>query len=494
MAGNSPAIDFDTVDVTPTVPSHVVRRRRTLLTLLLVLIDVLALMCAFIAGYYAREILPFFPRPLAQPELVRYVPVILIQVVTIVAMFYLNRLYHQPRAFSRLDQARNMVAIVTISVLLANGIQEFILRNTFLDVNYPRSMFFYVWFFSVTFTAIGRELHRSLVISLRRRGMVRDNLLIVGTGRVAREIATSITNSPDLGYRIVGVVNSKENHQGKMMGIPIVGNYEHLAKVIDDYSVDQVIIALPDARRTELVDLVNVCQRGYVDIKIYPDIFAYMAGDLNVDDLGGYPLLTVRDVAMRGWRLSLKRTVDVLGATFGLVVLSPFMLLTMLLIMRESEGGVFYTQERIGLDGRPFPMIKFRSMRPDAEADGPGWTTEDDPRVTRIGKFMRRTNWDEIPQLINVLLGHMSLVGPRPEREVYVRQFAERYPRYMERHREMVGMTGWAQVHGLRGDTSIAQRTNYDLWYVENWSVWLDIKIIIRTIYQTLMRKDKNAY
>jgi exopolysaccharide biosynthesis polyprenyl glycosylphosphotransferase len=494
MAGNTTSVSLSTADITQIPTSQSVRRRRTLLGILLVCIDAMMLIIAFVVGYYARELLPFFPQPESQPDLIRYVPTMVMQIVTVLVMFYFNRLYHQPRAFSRLDQARNMIAIVTVATLLANGIQEFFFRNTIFDVNYPRSMFFYVWFFSVLLTAIGRETHRSLVLRLRRRGALRDNLLLVGTGKIARDIAKRVMDSPDLGYKIVGVVNSKENHQGKMLGIPIVGNYEHLSHVLDAYHVDQVIIALPDAKRNELVELVSVCQRGFVDLKIYPDIFASMAGDLNVDDLGGVPLLTVRDVALRGWKLSLKRTLDILGALFGLIALSPFMLLTMIIIRLESKGDVFYTQERIGLDGRAFPMIKFRSMRIDAEVDGPGWTVPDDPRVTRIGRFMRRTNWDEIPQLINVLLGHMSLVGPRPERPVYVEQFAERYPRYMERHREMVGMTGWAQVHGLRGDTSIAQRTSYDLWYVENWSVWLDIKIILRTIYQTISRRDTNAY
>jgi exopolysaccharide biosynthesis polyprenyl glycosylphosphotransferase len=230
-----------------------------------------------------------------------------------------------------------------------------------------------------------------------------------------------------------------------------------------------------------------------VDIKVYPDIFAYMAGDMNVDDLGGTPLLTVRDIALRGWKLSLKRGLDVFGSLAGLVLLSPFMLLTALVTWFQDRGPVFYTQERMGLDGRPFPMIKFRTMRVGADkmAD---WTVEDDPRVTPIGRFMRRTNWDEIPQLMNVLLGHMSLVGPRPEQPQYVQEFRQHIPRYMERHREKAGMTGWAQIHGLRGDTSIGQRTRYDLWYVENWSLWLDIKIIFRTIYQSVTGSSRNAY
>jgi exopolysaccharide biosynthesis polyprenyl glycosylphosphotransferase len=243
-----------------------------------------------------------------------------------------------------------------------------------------------------------------------------------------------------------------------------------------------------------LVDLITLCQRGQVDIKIYPDMFAYMAGDLNVDDLGGTPLITVRDIALRGWRLSLKRGLDVIGSMIGLIFLSPLMLLTALMIRLESKGPVFYTQERMGLDGSPFHMVKFRTMRADAEVDGPGWTVKDDPRVTRLGRWMRKTNWDEIPQLINVAVGEMSLVGPRPERPVYVLEFRAQIPRYMERHREKAGMTGWAQVNGLRGDTSISERTQYDLWYVENWSLWLDIKIIIRTMWNMFTRRNRNAY
>jgi exopolysaccharide biosynthesis polyprenyl glycosylphosphotransferase len=274
----------------------------------------------------------------------------------------------------------------------------------------------------------------------------------------------------------------------------VIGLYNELPQIIDDYRVEQVIIALPDARRAEIVELVTLCQRGRVDIKVYPDIFAYMAGDLNVDDLGGTPLLTVRDIALRGWKLSLKRGLDFIGALFGLIFLSPIMLLIAIAIRLESQGPVFYAQIRMGLDGRPFPVIKFRSMRIDAEASGPGWTVENDPRVTRVGRFLRHNELDELPQLINVLLGQMSLVGPRPERPYYVQQFREQIPRYMERHREKAGMTGWAQVNGLRGDTSIAARTSYDLWYVENWSLWLDIKIILRTIWQVITRRRRNAY
>lgn len=493
MAGNTPAISISDESVSTIENLSTGQRVKAIMRVLKFALDVLSLFGGFIIGYYAREVLPFFPIPAEQPPLSSYLTTMILHAALIVAMFYFNRLYHLRRTFSRFDQARSIVGNVTIGAVLLYGVQELFFRNSFLYETYPRSMFVYVWFFSSLFAVIGREIHRIIQVHLRKRSLANDNLIIVGSGRIARDITGKIQNSPELGYNIVGVVTSKDEHQGKMLGVPIIGLYPQLPDLIDMYYVQQVIIALPEARRNELVELVTLCQRGEVDIKIYPDIFAYMAGDMNVDDLGGTPLLTVRDIALRGWKLSLKRSLDLFGAICGLVALSPFMLLTAVIMYLEDKGPIFYTQERMGLDGRPFPMIKFRSMRVDADkiAD---WTTENDPRVTRLGRFMRRTNWDEIPQLINVLLGQMSLVGPRPEQPQYVRQFREQIPRYMERHREKAGMTGWAQVNGLRGDTSIARRTAFDLWYVENWSLWLDLKIIIRTVVQTIFGGNKNAY
>ena len=466
---------------------------KALSTLTLLLADTVMLIVAFIVGYEAREVLPFFPRPEEQPALSRYLPTILVHTATIVVMFYFSQLYHLKRAFSRIEQLRNVIGVVTLGTLLASGTQEFLLQNTAMEAVYPRSLLFYVWFFSVMLTVIGRELHRRGWNVMRRRGVVRDNLLIVGEGDIAHKITEHIRNSPELGYTVVGIVTADEK-QGEILGYPYIGAYSDIPRLIDDRGVEQVIVALSDYRRGELVELINLCQRGKVDIKVYPDLFSYMAGDLNVDDLGGTPLLTVRDIALRGWKLSLKRALDLIGATLGLVLLSPFMLITALLIRLESRGSVFYWQVRMGLDGRPFPMIKFRSMRQDAESGGRTWTVENDERITWLGRHMRRSNWDEIPQLINVLVGHMSLVGPRPERPMYVQQFRRQIPDYMVRHREKSGMTGWAQINGFRGDTSIAQRTEADRFYVENWSLWLDIVIIIRTIWQSITRSNPHAY
>ena len=490
MAGDPPT---DANTVRPRSISLGNDHLKALTTITLVLMDALMLVVAFAVSYEARDFLPFFARPQEQPDPSQYLPTIILHTATVIVMAYFSQLYHLKRAFSRIDQLRSVIGVVTLGALLASGMQEFLLQNTSLETAYPRSLLFYVWFFSVVFTVLGREVHRRLWTQLRKRGVVQDNLLIVGDGNFARDITSHIRSSPELGYAIVGIVTAQPQ-DGDLLGYPYIGAFDDIPRLIDDLQVEQVIVALTDYRRNEVLDIIELCQRGKVDIKVYPDMFSYVVGDLNVDDLGGMALLTVRDIALRGWKLSLKRAMDLLGAGLGLILLSPLMLLTALLIRLESRGSVFYSQVRMGLDGRPFPMIKFRSMRQDAETNGRTWTVENDERVTRLGRFMRGNNWDEIPQLINVLLGQMSLVGPRPERPMYVQQFGRQIPDYMMRHREKAGMTGWAQVNGLRGDTSIALRTEFDRHYVENWSLWLDFVIIIRTIWQTVSRSNRNAY
>jgi len=470
------------------------RFARAIMSVLVYVFDAVTLTSAFILGYYARLYVPIFRRPDLAPGLDAYIGVLVAHVVTIMSVFYLSRMYHLPRMVSRIDLARNILSNVTVGTVLAYGSAELLFEDTFLYVDYPQTLFFYVTIFSVILTGLGREGFRRIQIGLRQVKVDTDNLMIVGGGRVAQEIATRVQGDPALGYSVVGMVTREGKPQEAIPGVDVIGSFDQIAGIIDRNQIEQVIIALPNATREELVRLISQCQRGQVDVKVYPDMLAYMAGDLNVDDLGGTPLITVRDIALRGWKLSLKRGLDIVGAGLGLVLFSPLMLMTAAFIRWESRGPIFYTQERMGLDGRSFEVIKFRSMRTDAETSGPGWTVPDDPRVTPFGNFLRRTNWDEIPQLINVLLGEMSLVGPRPERPVYVREFRQSIPRYMERHREKAGMTGWAQVNGLRGDTSIPKRTAFDLWYVENWSLWLDIKIIIRTIWMTLTGRSINAY
>jgi Undecaprenyl-phosphate glucose phosphotransferase len=316
-------------------------------------------------------------------------------------------------------------------------------------------------------------------------------VLIVGTGEVGRMILQKIQHTPGLGYRVVGFIDVVPGPT-KVIGLPVFGLIDDLPRVIESQGVDEVIIGLPEASHEELVGIVSQCERERVSIRVFPDVFQIMASEVTISDLAGLPLLTIRDVALRGWKLTLKRIVDVAFSSAFLLFSAPVMMLTALLIRLDSPGPVFFAQERMGLDAKPFKVLKFRSMRQDAEANGPGWTTKDDPRRTRVGTFIRKASIDELPQFINVLMGDMSVVGPRPEQPAYVEQFRQSIPRYMERHREKAGITGWAQINGLRGDTSIAERTKYDLWYTENWSLWLDFKIILRTAFKALT--DKSAY
>jgi Undecaprenyl-phosphate glucose phosphotransferase len=272
-----------------------------------------------------------------------------------------------------------------------------------------------------------------------------------------------------------------------------LGQPEDLPELIDDYRVDEVSIAMPEKGHREVMGVISYCERGRVSIKVFPDFFQFIASEADIDDLGGLPLLSIRDYAMRGYQLIFKRLMDIVVSAFSLVLLSPLMILTSIAVKLESPGPVFFIQERMGLDGKPFLMLKYRSMREDAEKDGPGWTTKDDPRRTNLGALLRKIEIDELPQFINVILGEMSLIGPRPEQPYYVDQFRESVPQYMKRHREKAGMTGWAQVNGLRGDTSIVERTKYDVWYTENWSLLLDIKILIRTVWQIFIGSNNRT-
>ena len=400
----------------------------------------------------------------------------------------MNKLYTRSRGRPRLEELVALYRAVTIGSLLAVAFISFALKNI---IDYRRPMIVGAWLLTLIFLTLSRVLHIQLQRQLLRRGVANNDVLLVGTGEVARMVLQKMLNSPQLGYRPVGLV-AVEEASARVLGLPVLGQTADLPRIIEKQHVNEVIICLPDAPRRDLVHIVSLCERERVSIRIYPDVFQIMASEVSISDLAGLPLLTMRDVALRGWHLALKRAVDVAGSVAALVVLSPLMMLTAVLIKLESRGPVFYVQERMGLDAKPFLMLKFRSMRTDAEQQGPGWTTPNDPRRTRMGALLRKLSIDELPQFINVLLGDMSLVGPRPERPVYVEQFRQSIPRYMDRHREKAGLTGWAQINGLRGDTSITERTKYDLWYIENWSLSLDLRIIARTALR--MFSDRQAY
>ncbi len=418
-----------------------------------------------------------------------FIGILFIHAFSIVATFFAHRLYYRGRSASVLDQIYVIVWASLIGSLVAIAISTIFFQN---QLDYPRLMMAYTWLLTIALITVGRALHGRLQVRIQARGWAEERLLIVGANETGRMVLQKIQRTPGLGYHISGFVDD-ELQVDEVQGTPVLGRIAQLPELIEQHKVHEVIIAMPEASHQQLLKIVSRCDRAKVAIRVFPDVFQIMASEVSIGELGGLPLLTVRDLALRGWRLTLKRCVDVLGSLFGLIIFSPLMMLFALLIKLDSEGPVFYCQERMGLDGKQFLMIKFRSMRTDAEVkSGAVWTTKDDNRRTKLGTFMRKYSIDELPQFVNVLLGEMSLVGPRPERPIFVEQFKKSIPRYMDRHKEKAGMTGWAQVNGLRGNTSIAERTKYDLWYIENWSLILDFRIMVRTLVNIV--HDQNAY
>jgi Undecaprenyl-phosphate glucose phosphotransferase len=400
-----------------------------------------------------------------------------------------NGMYRPRRSISWPDY----VYVVFTSVSAATAIAIVLSAIMWRDVSSSRLMVALAWLLAVVLVTLGRAAIHSFQSSLRRRGHGTERLLIVGTGETAHLVLDRVRHSPGIGYRPVGFV-SEAPGTPFAHGLPVLGTLDGIGEVVRAHQINDVVVAIPTLSRQRLLDLVTQCSSEKVNIKVFPDLFQFMMSGVNIGDLNGLPLISVKDVALRGWNLTLKRAMDVIVSASVLILFSWLMLLIAILVKLTSpDGPVFFVQERVGLDGRPFPVIKFRTMRPDAEKEtGAVWAQPNDPRRTRFGTILRKYSLDELPQFINVLVGDMSLVGPRPERPMFVEEFRLTIPRYFDRHREKAGLTGWAQVNGLRGNTSIEDRTAYDIWYVENWTLWLDIKICLKTLMVIL--KDRNAY
>ncbi|MBK9093917.1 MAG: undecaprenyl-phosphate glucose phosphotransferase [Anaerolineae bacterium] len=461
------------------------KRSQFTLVVVMITMDTLMTIVAFLLAHRLRMAIAGD----SVGPVVNYLPILPLQIASILIVFLMQRLYYRRHNAPYLDEFYTLFGAVSIATLMSVAFTSLLFRD---QIDYHRWMMIYLWALTLLLVTLGRILVTRALRLLQARGIGQGRVLLIGTGDAGRMILQKILHTPNLGYHIVGVVDSNVS-AAPVEAVPLLGTPADIPQIIEDYRVDEVIVALPEASHQEILGIVSMCEREKVSIRVFPDVFQIMANEVSISDFGGLPLLTVRDVALRGWKLALKRTVDVVGASLTLLFISPVMMLTALLIKLESPGPVFYVQERMGLDAKPFPMLKFRSMRADAETNGPGWTVKNDPRRTRFGAIIRRISLDELPQFINVLVGDMSLVGPRPERPVYVEQFRQRIPRYMDRHREKAGLTGWAQVNGLRGDTSVVERTKYDVWYIENWSLALDFKIMIQTVLNAA-RRNNNAY
>lgn len=460
----------------------------------LVAIDGFALAAAFVSAYNLRDLTDTLG-PATPPPRGTYLQLVGLATAAILAVFALGGMYRQRRTISRVDELYRIVSHVSLGLVIAIAIASLVLGQEFI---YSRQMLAYGWIFAVVAVTTGRTIHAGAIGRLRAHGVATDRLLIVGAGSTGRLILDKVRRSPQLGFDVVGFVRHAPPDDELPLdldGLPILGMSSELEQIVEAHDVDEIIVALSGTPHEEILDLVYAVTRLPVSIRVYPDSFRLLTSDsLSITDLNGLPTVSVRSIGLRGIDRLVKRVVDITVSVTVLVALAPLMLAISLLIKVTSPGPVFFVQERVGQDGSAFQLLKFRSMPVNAEAEsGPVWTSHDDPRPTRLGRVIRRYSLDELPQFINVLLGEMSVVGPRPERPFFVEQFRQVIPSYMARHHEKSGVTGWAQVNGLRGDTSIEERTRYDLYYVENWSVLFDLKIMVKTLFH-IFRRNNNAY
>ncbi len=342
-------------------------------------------------------------------------------------------------------------------------------------------------------TAIGTwrlGFHRLLQASRLRERIV-QRVVVVGWTEEAAALVAAIGEDHHHPYTVVGYVATKQQpDRPREQGCDHLGSLPELESILIERDIDIAIVVDFEFPADTLTDVANLCERLYVQFKILPSFFRIFVSSLKLQTVSGVPVLGIEDLAITlPFNAALKRTIDIIGACVGLALSAPVMGVLALLIRRESPGSVLYRQIRTGRDGRPFTILKLRSMRLDAEASGAQWAVASDPRRLRIGAFMRGNNLDELPQFWNVLVGDMSLVGPRPERPELIAKFAKEIPHYNPRHEVRPGITGWAQVNGLRGNTSLVDRIKYDLFYIENWSIWFDVQILVLTFL-----KNKNAY
>ncbi len=341
---------------------------------------------------------------------------------------------------------------------------------------------------------LGRKSLRVALRSIRKRGYNIKHILLVGYSRATEAYIDRLLANPEWGYMVCGILDDKIPAGTLYRDIKVLGGIGNLQYILPENKMDEIGITLSLADYDKLEELVNLCEKYGVHTKFIPDYNSVIPSNPYTEDLQGLPVINIRRVPLTNtFNLMVKRIVDIFGSLVAIVIFSPIMLISAIAIKAGDGGEVIFKQTRVGLHNKEFEMYKFRTMRKQTEEDeAKGWTKKDDERVTKFGKFLRRTSLDEVPQFFNILKGDMSLVGPRPERPQWVEKFKEEIPRYMIKHQVRPGLTGWAQVNGYRGDTSIYKRIEYDIYYIENWSFTFDIKIMFLTIFKGFI--NKNAY
>jgi Undecaprenyl-phosphate glucose phosphotransferase len=465
------------------------KQKRQLFEYLFMVADLAVVSAAWIVAYCFRFMTDLVPADKGVPEFGPYLSMTVFIWLIWAFVFRRMGLYRPMRGVRRARELWVLVNANALSILLLISI-TYLFREK--SVQFSRLVFVYFWALATVFTVGQRTILRFLLRELRRKGYNLRYMLIVGAGRVAGDLASRVRLHQELGIQLLGCLSKTGDEKRGPGGVPIVGRYEDVGQFIGRTDLDQIVVALPLEDHQRLPEIMAQLKDSIVDIKIVPDLYQFASLGGAIEEFEGLPVISLQECPLDGINLFTKRVVDLALGCALLVVFSPLMLLIAALVKISSRGPIFFKQERVSFDGSRFSIVKFRTMYMNAESGGPGWTTPGDNRVTPLGRLLRSTSLDELPQLLNVLKGDMSIVGPRPERPVFIQEFRRRIPRYMLRHKVPAGITGWAQVHGWRGDTSIDKRIEYDLYYIEHWSLLLDLKILWLTLFKGF--RNRNAY
>lgn len=457
---------------------------------LLALIDALIAAFAYWFAWYLKFRSQVFSRGSYEAVSYRDYMLALIWIVPMMLILYsAMNLYTANRMKGRRVEIGNIISANVIACAII--IFMLFMRK---QIDWSRSMIFIFICINTVLDVGVRFSIMGVIRRMRTKGRFTRNVLLVGYSRAAEEYIDRVVLNPQWGYNIRGILDDRIEAGTIYKGIKVLGRIENLMIILPENHLDEIAITLSLNEYNRLEKIVSLCEKSGVHTKFIPDYNNVIPTKPYTEDIFGLPVINIRYVPLSSaFSAALKRILDILGSLLCILIFSPVMITCAVIIRRTSPGPIIFRQERVGLHNRKFLMYKFRSMVvQDLGSEKKKWTVRDDPRVTRVGKFMRKTSIDELPQLFNVLKGDMSLVGPRPERPYFVEKFQEEIPRYMIKHQVRPGMTGWAQVHGLRGDTSIRRRIDYDLYYIENWTLGLDLKIMFLTVFSGFV--NKNAY
>lgn len=360
--------------------------------------------------------------------------------------------------------------------------------------HFSRGVIFIFFGLNIVLCSISRIILRKILRFFRAKGYNLKHIMLVGYSRAAEAYIARITDNPQWGYAVAGVLDDDVPVGTSYHGVKVVGRIDELQDYLDKNSYDEITVTLPLDNYDRLEELVAKCEKSGVHTKFIPDYTSLFPSNPYTEDVQGLAVINIRYIPLSNFlNKAVKRLMDIVGSIVAMIIFSPFMLFAVIAIKATDKGPIIFKQERVGLQGKPFMMYKFRTMAVQTESEEKtGWTTRNDSRVTKVGKFLRRTSIDEMPQFFNILKGDMSLVGPRPERPQFVEKFKEQIPRYMVKHQVRPGLTGWAQINGYRGDTSIRKRIEFDIYYIENWTIWFDLKILAGTFSHGFI--NKNAY